>query len=168
MARKALRGQSRELADRSPRMTFRALEHGVRSQQWKPIIVLLDLLRLNFPAFDRVTLVAIRSKLAPVQIRVAVRAARACFLEYKACMALGAVYLYVHSAQGVGSAVVVEFGDAADRFPAGVGVAVFAGDVDGSVRISARCLFYLALGGSGRYRGKTDEQKHESHELRHN
>lgn len=107
--------------------------------------MLLELLVLDFPAFYRVTLLAIRAELAAVDVRVAIRASRAHVGKDKVGMAPFAVHLLVHPAQRVPCSVVVKLRNAADRFPARVGVAVFAGNVDGPVWIPARFLIALRL-----------------------
>ena len=51
-------------------------------------------------------------------------------------MALCAADVRVHAAQRIARQIVVELGDAADRFPTGEGMAVLAGSRDCPMRIS--------------------------------
>lgn len=163
VAGKALRRQPRELSDGAAGMAIRALQSGVSSQKRKSVIVLLDLLRLNFPAADRVALGAIGSELAPMQVRMAIRAAGAGLLENEAGMALCAIDLSVHSAKRIRSAVVVKLGNAADWFPAGSCVAVFAGNTDSAVRVPSRPGLRPSGSQCRSESHDTDEQEQESH-----
>ncbi len=123
-----------------------ALQHGVSADQRKAVLVVPDLLIGSFPTFHRVALFASGAELAAVNIGVAVRATGACVLEHQIGVALAAGHLDVHSAQRIAGLVVVEFGDVADRFPVGGGVAVFAGDLDGAVGVTVVFLIRLGIG----------------------
>lgn len=138
-------------------MAFGAVQRGVRSEQREPVIMLPDLLCLKFPALYRMTLLTIRSELPPVQIRVAIGAARARFCEDEAGMALRAIDLHMHSAQGVGSAVVIEFRNTANRLPTCAGMAVFAGNAYGTMRVAAGLLISLAVSDAWSDSGNTNE-----------
>lgn len=144
-------------------MAFGAVQRGVRSEQREPVIMLPDLLCLKFPALHRMTLLAIRSELPPMQIRVAIGAAGARFCEDEAGMALSAVDLHMHSAQRVGSAVVVEFRNTADRLPTCAGMAVLARNAYGTMRIAAGPVISLAVSDAWSDSGNTNEQEQESH-----
>ena len=91
--------------------------------------MVLEFLRVNFPALYGVALFAIRAELAAVNIGVAIGAARADFREDQIRVALRAAHLCVHAEQRVTSAVVVKFRDTADGLPARVCMAIFAGDI---------------------------------------
>lgn len=64
------------LAERSALVASVTIDGGVRSHEWKPIVVLLDLLDLYLPSLDRMTLFAIGAEQAFVDIGVAGRALR--------------------------------------------------------------------------------------------
>jgi hypothetical protein len=68
---------------------------------------------------------------------VAIRAVLAHIGEDRFEVTLGAVNFFVHAAQRVSRAVVVEFRDGANRGPTRAGVAIFAGNREGTVRTSA-------------------------------
>jgi hypothetical protein len=57
--------------------------------------------------------------------------------EYRLGMAAGAGHLLMHPAQRIPRGVVIELWDGPDGSPTGIGVAVFAGNVEGTVRTSA-------------------------------
>lgn len=145
VARKAGRCQPLELPHRFALVAVRTFKRGVHSKQRKPVAVLLQFLGVNVPAFDGVTLLACGAQLSAMDVRVACGAGRADLLELEVRMAFGAAHFFVHAEKRIASAVVVEFRNTANRFPTGVGVAVFAGDVDDAVRIPAR--FFLRVNG---------------------
>jgi hypothetical protein len=62
--------------------------------------------------------------------------------EYRLGVASRAGNFFVHAAKRIASAVMIEFRQGADRRPACIGMAIFAGDGQRSVRTSAR----LSLG----------------------
>jgi hypothetical protein len=77
--------------------------------------------------------------------------------EYRLGVAAGAGNFLVHAAQGVPRGVMIEFGNRANRSPTRVGVTVFARNIEGTVRTSAR----LPL---GIYRTRTSQGKNEEDE----
>lgn len=87
------------------------------------------------PAIHRVAAFAVRVHLMTMNVGMAIGTALAHILEYQACMALAACHLPVHSAQRIAGLVVIEFGVGANRFPAGIRVAVLTRNRDRSVRI---------------------------------
>lgn len=125
-------------------MAVGALEHSVRAEQRKPVLVLLQLLGAKIPPLHGVTLLAIRAELAAVNIRMAICATSAHIFEYGTCMALRASDLLVHATQGVARSVVIELRNATDRLPTCICMAVFARDADRSVRIPT--VLFLRLG----------------------
>lgn len=131
-----------------------ALNHGMGADQWKAVLVVLNVFVGDLPAFDGVAVLAIGAKLAAVEVGVAVRAMRAYVMEYERRVAPGAADVFVHAAQGVTGVVVIELGDGADGLPTGVGVAVLAGNGEGAVRIgyfgTRRRGGLLGSGGGGR------------------
>jgi len=105
-----------------------AIERCVRSEQWKTILVLLDLLDGDLPSLDRVALLAGCPELTLVNVRVTVRASLAHIAEHGFGVALRTSHTLVHPAQREASLIVVEFRDRPDRFPAADGMAVLAGN----------------------------------------
>ena len=107
--------------------------------------MLLELLVLNLPALHRVTFLTIGAELAAVNIRVTICAPCAHIREHKIRVALLAVHFLVHAAQWVAGSVVIEFRIISDRFPTCIRVAIFAGIIDGPVRVPARLFVSLPL-----------------------
>ncbi len=128
VARITLSRQSLELADRGPGMAGGAIERGVRSHQWKTVLVLLDLLYRHLPSLHRMALLTRRPKLPLVNVSVAVGAFLANISEYRFGVALSAGHALVHSTQRKAGLIVVEFRDGADGLPPAHGVAVLAGN----------------------------------------
>lgn len=101
------------------------LLHCVRSQQRKPVLMLLlcpDLL----PAHDGVAALTPGAKLATVHVGVTVSAALARVGKDQLGMALATTHAFVASPQGVRGGVVIELQKLAERTPTGVCVAVLA------------------------------------------
>jgi hypothetical protein len=90
-----------------------------------------------------VALFAARAHLATMNIGVALGALSSHIRKYGFDMALGAHNALVHAAQGELGLVVIEFGNAADRFPSQRRVAIGASEIQRSVRASG---FGIALG----------------------
>ncbi len=109
----------------------------MRSSQREAIIVLLHLLDRDLPSANRMALFAIRSKLALVNVRVAILTTLSDVSENRLCVALDARDSGVHSAQRVLGLVVIELRDGANRLPRAGRVAVLARDIQipvGAVR----------------------------------
>lgn len=136
---------TRELPRGLPLVAIGTFQHGVGAQEREAVLMLLELLRVDFPALLGVTLLAPGPELAPVDVRVTFRAASTGILEFQAGMALRAADFLVHSAQGIACSVVVKFGDAADWLPTRICVAVFARDGDRAVGIFRVFLFRLGV-----------------------
>ena len=96
-----------------------ALHGGVSAQQWKPVLMIADLLHRDIPALHGVALRTVRAHLTSVNVCVAIGAVLANVGEYGFYVALRTVHFFVHSAQRIFCLVVIEFGDRADRAPAG-------------------------------------------------
>jgi len=133
MAGRASRGKTEVLSRRRIFVALIALHRGVRSQQWKPVEMLLDCLHGNLPAKNRVTLGAVRAQLPAMDIRMTIRAVFAHIRENRLQVAFRAIRLRVHSTQRVARRVMIEFGDRSNRCPVRIGVAVFAGNGKRSV-----------------------------------
>lgn len=96
--------------------------------------MLANLLHRNLPSPHTVTLLAIRTELAFVDISVAVGALVTYVGEYRFHVALRAGYSLMQAPQGETGLVMIELGHAADRFPPAQGMAILARNVKGAVR----------------------------------
>src|SRR5579872_4409038 len=150
-------------------MAVVALQHRMGADQRKAVLVIANLLERNLPSLDRMAALAICSKLAAMNVGVAVRAVTADVLENQIDVALGASHLRMHAAQRIARLVMIELRIGADRLPARIGVALLAGDRERSMRIG-----HLRLWAShtwprvvGRLlRCRTDQQRRESSQQR--
>jgi hypothetical protein len=124
-------------------VTVGALQQRVGTQKREAILMLLDLLRLDFPALHRMTLLTIGAELAAVDIRVTIRTSQAHVGKDKIGMAPYAVHFFVHPAQRVARPVVIKFRNAANWLPACIRVTVLAGYVDGAMRVPAGLFICL-------------------------
>jgi hypothetical protein len=111
-----------------------AFDGGVRAQQRKAVVVILDLLRLNLPASDGMALFTIRPEFAAVKVGVAFCAQVADVGEDWLGMALRAGYALVKAPQWEARGVVIKLGDSADWLPTFERVAVLTGNIQGAVR----------------------------------
>lgn len=110
-----------------------------------------------------------------MNVRMAVRALRADFLEIQIRMAVCAIHLRVHSAQRIAGLIVIELGVGANWFPTRVGVALLAWNRKGSVRIghlglrAARLRFLRRLlqRQAGNHRRKDDQNPSDPAPTRH-
>ena len=145
-----MRRQPKVISDGGVFVAFLALHNGVRTEQRKAVEMLLDGLHGNLPAKHRMALRAVLAKLRAVNVSMALRAVLPNVGEDGFGVASRAGNFFVHAAKRIASAVVVEFRKGADRSPACVGMAIFAGDGQRSVRTSAR----LSLSDRGQGNGK--------------
>jgi len=134
VARVALEGQTLELAHRGAFVAVRALQGSVTTDQREAILVIADSLKSNLPTLDRVAALAVRAHLPVMDISMTVGAASPCIRENRLRVALRAGQILVQASQGKGGPVVIEFGNRTDRFPAELGMAILAGDVQVAVR----------------------------------
>lgn len=77
----ALRRHGLELAVSRVLVAGIAIDRGVGSGQRETVVVILNLLNRDLPSSNRVTLLAVRPQLTPVDVRVTVLAARADITE---------------------------------------------------------------------------------------
>jgi hypothetical protein len=133
--------QADKLPGRRVLVTVFALQQGMRPNQGKSILVVLNRLQRNLPAFYGVAICAIGAKLTPMDVGVTIRALRTYVLENQVRVALAATHVLVHAAQGISSKVVIEFRICSDRFPTAVGMTICAWDGKGAVGIG-----HLGLG----------------------
>lgn len=145
------------MADGGALVAFLAGHRGVSAEQREAVLVVLDLLHGDLPAEYGVTLRAIRTKFAPVNIRMAVRAILSDIGENWLCMTLGAFHLFVHAAQRVTRFVVIEFGNGSNGPPTRGGVAVFARNRQGTMRAPGG----LPLREGRRNNAREHEEQHE-------
>jgi hypothetical protein len=138
MAGVAGRGKALELAYRSALVAVLTLHRGVRPQQRKAILVILDLLHRHVPSLHGMALRAIRAHLPLVDVGVTVLALLADVCKHRLDMALRALHLFVHAAQRILRFVVVKLGYRSDRAPSIGGVAVFTRYLQRPMRASAR------------------------------
>ena len=117
----AVRGKSVENAGSGLLVAILALHRRVRSQQRKPVLVILHLLGGDRPPLHGVTLLAVRTHLPTMHVvflLVAVGAILAHIREHRLQVTLNAGNLLVHAAQRVVGLVVIEFRNRANRSPA--------------------------------------------------
>ena len=131
-------------------MALLAFHHSMRAEQRKPVKVLLNQLHRYPPAQNRVALGAIGSELRTVNIGMTIGAFLSNISENRLGVALRAGYFFVHPTKRVPRGVMVEFGYGTNRRPPYVRVAIFAGNVQGTVRTTARLP--LGLRRAGKYK----------------
>jgi hypothetical protein len=83
-------------------------------------------------------LLAVGSELSAMNVGMTIGALLSNISEYRLGVASRAGYFFVHPTERVPRAVVIKFGYCANGGPAGVRMAIFAGNVQGTVRTSAR------------------------------
>jgi hypothetical protein len=111
----------------------------VCSGQRETVVVLLNLLDRNLPAAHRMALLAIRSQLPLVNVRVAVLASLSNVSEHWLHVALHARHGLMHPAQRILGLIVIEFRNCADRLPSRRRVTVLTWHVQISVRTVCTC-----------------------------
>jgi hypothetical protein len=121
-------------------MAFGAIHRSVRTKQREAVLVILHLLRGNIPALNRVTLCAVRSKLAAMNVSVAIRTILAHVGENWLDVAKSAGHLFVHAAEGVFRFVVIEFRNGADGPPTGGSMTVLARNGERAMRVARRLI----------------------------
>ena len=124
MAGIALRRHRLKLAGRQALVAGIAVNGSVGPGQWEPVVMLLDLLDRHRPTSDRVALLAIRSQLPLVNIRMAVLASLPNVGEYRLDVALDAGDRLVHAAQRVARLIMIKLRNRPDGFPSGRRMAV--------------------------------------------
>ena len=149
VAGRAGRRKPHIVSDRRVCMAFLAFHHGVRAQQRKSVEVLLHRLDRRPPSENRVTLRAVRAELRAVYVGVTIGAILANVRENRLGVTPRAGHFFVHAAKRIPRGVMIEFGNGANGSPACVRVAIFAGNVEGTVRTPAR----LSLGDCGHDHG---------------
>lgn len=138
VARRAGRRQAQVISGCGVFMALLALHDGVRAEQRKPVEVLLDRLDRDLPSENGVALSAVGAELRAVYVGMAIGAVLSNVGKNRLGVASRAGYFFVPAAKRVARGVVVEFRNGADGSPACVRVAIFAGNVQGTVRTPAR------------------------------
>jgi hypothetical protein len=117
-------------------MTGFAVGCGVASDQRKAISVLAHRLNLDFPAPNRMAILASDAELTPVDIRMTRSAGRSNFLEIGVDMAGDTRYSLMKRPQWkLRLCVVVKIRRSPNRFPGGGRMTVLAGYFEASMRI---------------------------------
>lgn len=124
MAREARHRHRLKLAVGSVFVAGVAIHRCVSSGKREAVVVILDLLHRHIPSADRVALFAVGSQLPPVNIGVAILAARADVAEHHLFVTLGAGYRLVHAAKRITGLIMIKFGDRSDRPPSARGMAI--------------------------------------------
>ncbi len=128
--------QPYKLPSRSTLMAGIAIQSGMRAHEREAIEVILNRLDQDGPAVHRVALLAVGAELPAVNICVAIRAFGSDICENELRVTLSALHFLVHPAEWKAGFVVIKFGDGTNGLPTGRGVAIFARNVDGAVRIT--------------------------------
>lgn len=152
----ALRGHRLKLPSRSALMAGIAIHCRMRSSQRKAVVVLLNLLNRYLPSSHGMTLFAVRSELAFVNVGVTVLTALTNIKEDRLDVALRASDGLMHSAKRIFRPVVIEFRNGPDWLPRARCVAILARNVElavWAVRTSA------SLRHCARRNSRTNEQR---------
>ena len=134
MAGDAFSGKACELAGGGPFVAGVAAHRGVRADQRKAVLVVANGGKRHLPTLHRVALFTLCSKLAPVNVSVAITAFGGNVRENQADMTLRAGHSFMESPQRVGCLAVIEFQYVAQWFPSGEGVAIRTGECSFAVR----------------------------------
>lgn len=134
MAGIALNRQALKLANRFAFVAIGAVQPGVPANQRKAIFVLAHALQNNIPALYGMTLLAIGTHLATMNVGVAVSAVGTGIGEHRLGVALVAGDARMHSAQRISGRIVIELRYSPYRLPANRSMAVLAGDAQIAVR----------------------------------
>lgn len=145
-----------ELTHRSALMAGVAIQRRMRSHQGKTILVVLDLLHRNLPAFHGVALFASGAELALVNVGVALGTLCRHIGKHQLSVAGHARHFFVHAPQRIFRLIVIKFGHAADRLPSTKRVAVLARDIQRPVRTPGGCA-----GWPGRYTYHTHQHQED-------
>ena len=157
MAGGASRRETLELADGGALVAIVALHGSMGAEEWKTILVIVDLLYGNLPALHGMALRAVCSHFSLMNIGVTILASLAYVCEYRLGVAPRAGHLFMQTPERIPGLVVVEFRDGADRTPSGGGMAIFAGNRQRSVRTSSG----LPLRGRHRCPSWLPSEKHQ-------
>ena len=101
-----------------------AIHRRVSPGKREAVVVILDLLHRHIPSAHRVALFAVGSQLPPVNIGMAILAARAHVAEHHLFVTLSAGYRLVHAAERITGLIMIEFRDRSDRPPSARSMAI--------------------------------------------
>ena len=120
MAAGAFGGESKtiELADRAHLVAGITIHGGMRADQGKTILMLIDVVNRNLPAVGVMAECALGAVFPPMQIRVAILALHWRVAENESLMAIGALHFCVPSPQRKLGVRMVELQVGTERFPA--------------------------------------------------
>ena len=107
-------------------MAFIALHRSVRAKKREAILVIFYLLDGSLPPADGMALRAIGAEFAAVNVCMAIGAGFANVSEDRLYVTLCTLNFFVHTAEGVICAVVIEFQIGANRAPTACSMAIFA------------------------------------------
>lgn len=126
-----------ELSNRARFVARVAIHHCVRSDQGKPVLMLVDVVHRNCPAVDVVAQIALRAVLSSVNVGVTILALLTRVRENRINVTLLACNLGMHASQRKRSLAVIELRLRTQGKPSLAGMAVFTRDLDRSVGIFA-------------------------------
>lgn len=131
-----MRAEPRVDSGRRAEMALITGSRRVRAKQRKAVVMLLDRRYCHIPAPNRMALLAVGSKLTPVQVGMAFRAAGRGVGEDQADVTTLARDVLVQSLKGEASLpVMIKLRLPPDRFPRSRCMAIFAGNLQIAVRI---------------------------------
>ena len=145
----AIRRKPFELPCRSSLVTGVALNHRMRADQRKAVLVILDRADVRFPTFDRVAGFAIRAHLTAMNIGMAVRAFSPHIRKHRLGVARRARNIGVQAAQRILRLAVIKFRNRASRLPSRLRMAILARNRQRPVR-TPRAVTRGASSGSRR------------------
>ena len=125
----ALRRHRRKLTQCSVLVARVTIHRSVCAEQREAVGVSLNLFDCNLPSVHGVALFAIGSKLALVDVGMAVGAFLTDVGEDWFDVALGAGDALVHATERIAGLAMIKLGDVADRFPSTLSVAILAWDI---------------------------------------
>ena len=136
MTTDALRAEPNVLPHRRAPVTGIASERCVGAEQRETIPMVLNGAGVYAPAQNCMTVLALRSELTLVEIRMAIRATRSGFGKDFRYMARITRYILVHAAKlEMGFDIMIEFGLGAKRRPTGSGVTILTWQRELPVRV---------------------------------
>jgi hypothetical protein len=166
VARIALGGQTQEYSSGSLLVTVVALSRGVPTEKREAILVIFDLLRGDIPTLNGVTLRAIRTHFAAMNVGVTIGTILANIRENGLDVAGNTLHVFVHATERVIGFIVIEFRYRPDGTPTGRGMTVLTGDVERTVRIAGSLFLRVTrrteMGGvcrDSRHRSRRVESK---------
>jgi hypothetical protein len=142
--------QADKLAHRGSLVARIAISESVGPQQWEPVLMFSHSLNGHTPTAHCVALLAIPAQLAPVNVRVALRAVSPHVREDQLNVALAAGHGLMSTTQRIRGLIVAKVRCGPYRGPVRRGVTTFACDSQGSVRIACSSDLARCIGMGGR------------------